>query len=128
MTGKKAQFENEAKARNRWYKVTAFRVGGAESRKAAGLSQRRIARELSINRETVSRYLRQTDSKPAISTPGSEVGQNPKPAISTLGSAPGRQSLCEPSAPQIEAAVTAGLRAQRIYQDFVSEVGFTGSY
>jgi transposase len=95
---------------------------------AAGWSQRRIARELDINRETVGRYLRLADSKPAISTPGSEPDQNPKPAISTLGSAPGRQSLCEPWLPRIEAAVEAGLSAQRIYQDLVSEVGFTGSY
>ena len=35
MTGEPARFENEAKALNRWYDVTAFRVGGPESRKVA---------------------------------------------------------------------------------------------
>ena len=35
MTGEPAQFENEAKALNRWYKVSAFRVGGAGSCKVA---------------------------------------------------------------------------------------------
>ena len=40
---------------------------------AHGWSHRRIARELDIHRETVGKYLRLTDSKPAISTPGSEV-------------------------------------------------------
>jgi transposase len=40
----------------------------------------------------------------------------------------GRLSLCQPFAQQIEAAAAVGLSAQRIYQDLVSEQGFTGSY
>src|SRR5438046_162042 len=80
---------------------------------ANGWSRRRIARELRIDRETVGRYLRLAQPKPAISTPGST---------------PGRQSLCEPYAPIIETAATAGLSAQRIYQDLVSEHSFSGSY
>src|ERR1700722_2108009 len=80
---------------------------------AHGWSHRRIARELDINRETVGKYLRLTDSKPAIST---------------LGSTAGRQSLCLPWEQQIEAAVAVGLSAQRIYQDLVGEHGFSGSY
>jgi len=123
-----------------------------------GWSHRRIARELDINRETVGKYLLLAQSKPAISTPGSEPDPNSKPAIptsgsgsvaeakpailtsgseadptakpaiSTLGSTAGRQSLCQPWRPQIEAAVAVGLSAQRIYQDLVGEHGFTGSY
>ena len=80
---------------------------------AHGWSHRRIARELDLNRETVGRYLRLARSKPAISTPGSPAG---------------RQSLCQPWQPQIEAAVAVGLSAQRIYQDLVGEHGFAGSY
>jgi transposase len=110
---------------------------------AQGWSRRRIARELDVNRETVGKYLRMADSKPAISTsgsapvaeakpailtPGSEADPTAKPAISTLGSTAGRQSLCQPWRPQIEAAVAVGLSAQRIYQDLVGEHGFTGSY
>ena len=79
-----------------------------------GWSQRRIARELGINRETVGRYLRLADSaKPAISTPGSEDGTESKPAIltpglegkpeakpaiSTAGKNSGRKSQSEPLA------------------------------
>lgn len=37
LTGQPAQFESEAKALNRWYKVSAYRVGGQESRKVAVL-------------------------------------------------------------------------------------------
>ena len=108
-----------------------------------GWSNRRIARELDINRETVGKYLLLARPKPAISTPGSEPDSNsnpaiptsgsgpppdPKPAISTAGSAAGRQSLCQPHSPQIEAAVGVGLSAQRIYQDLVCDRGFVGSY
>jgi len=95
---------------------------------AKGWSRRRIARELAINRETVGRYLRVAEAKPAISTLGSQPNSDSKPAISTTGSPPGRQSLCEPYCPIIESAVTAGLSAQRIYQDLVSEHSFSGSY
>ena len=45
-----------------------------------GWSQRRIASELGINRETVRRYLRLAN--PAISIAGSEEGADRKPAIS----------------------------------------------
>lgn len=108
---------------------------------ASGWSNRRIARELRLNRETVGKYLRLERSKPAISTLGSEAEATAKPAISTLGSTDsaeskpaistvgcGRQSSCEPWLAQIEAAVEVGLSAQRIYQDLVAEHGFTSSY
>jgi len=108
---------------------------------AAGWSRRRIARELGIDRETVGKYLRLEQAKPAISTPGSETipdskpailtlgsesDSDPKPAISTAGS--GRQSSCLAWRERIEAAAAVGLSAQRIYQDLVCEHGFTGSY
>jgi transposase len=108
-----------------------------------GWSNRRIARELGIDRETVGKYLLLARSKPAISTPGSKPDPDSKPAISTLGSesdpsskpaistagsVAGRQSLCEPYSPQIEAAVAVGLSAQGIYQDLVCDHGFAGSY
>jgi transposase len=70
-----------------------------------GWSQRRIARELGVHRETVARYLRQapapkpaiapigssdaaSDPKPAIAPPGSPAsGDAPKPAIAPIGAA-----------------------------------------
>src|SRR5271170_5598416 len=91
-----------------------------------GWSNRRIARELGINRETVGKYLLMARPKPAIPTPGSEASPDSKPAISTAGSVAGRLSLCQPHSPQIEAAVAVGLSAQRIYQDLVCDNGFTG--
>src|ERR1043166_8979921 len=93
-----------------------------------GGSHRRIARELDINRETVSKYLGGARSNPAISTPGSESDPAAKPAISTPGSTVGRRSLCQRCWPQIEAAVSAGLSGQRISQNLVCEHGFGGSY
>ena len=106
-----------------------------------GWSQRRIAKELGINRETVGRYLR--IAKPANSTTGSEGGKEAKPANSTIGSEGGKEakpanstagksdrhkSQCEPFFITIAAKVEAGLSAQRIYQDLVEQNGFTNSY
>ena len=54
-----------------------------------GLSQRRIASELGINRETVARYLSQARdaAKPANAPSGSERGRlDSKPAIAPSGS------------------------------------------
>ncbi len=120
-----------------------------------GWSQRRIARELGIDRETVARYRRLAreaeESKPAIAPAGSEpiAGPNPvlvppglevtrdpsqppaeppNPAISAPGSKPGRVSQCESFKAAIEAGLDRGLSAQRIYQDLVSEQQFVGSY
>src|SRR5438067_561486 len=109
---------------------------------SGGWSQRRIARELGIDRETVARYRRLAgqaeEPKPAISPAGSEpavvppgpegtrapsqpAAEPPNPAISPAGSQPGRISHCEPFESIIKAGLDAGLSAQRIYQDLVSE-------
>ena len=113
----------------------------------SGWSQRRIARELGIDRETVARYRRlarqSEEPKPAIPPAGSEALQEPKPAIlptgsealqeanpanSPSGSKPGRVSQCEPFKGAIEAGLDRGLSAQRIYQDLVAEQKFEGGY
>jgi hypothetical protein len=91
-----------------------------------GWSQRRIASELGINRETVGRYLRL--AKPTISTTGSDGNRESKPAISTAGKSAGRKSQCEPLAEVILAKVEVGLSAQRTYQDLLEENGFSDSY
>ena len=119
-----------------------------------GWSQRRIADELGINRETVARHLRQADppskpaiappgstapegaSKPANAPPGSEEGEGaPEPANAPPGSRPdpqlrgsGRASGCEPWRDVIRAKCDLGLTAQRIYQDLVADHGFAGTY
>lgn len=58
-TGESVQFENEAKALNRWYDVSAFRVGGEESRKVAicfnDITERKKAEEQIV----YDRYLQQ---------------------------------------------------------------------
>jgi transposase len=123
-----------------------------------GWSQRRIARELGVNRETVARHLRQASgpAKPAIAPTGSPEAESAsksaiaplgselilppsKPAIAPLGSdqaepgpaqgrGPGRPSDCEPFRALIATWLEQGLTAQRIYQDLVGEHRFTGSY
>jgi transposase len=110
---------------------------------AQGWSSRKIARELGIDRETARRYRPALDSKPAIpptgspsladSNPaippaGSEGASDANPAIPPAGSRAGRASQCEPFSAAIEAALLAGLSAQRIYQDLAADHQFAGSY
>lgn len=106
----------------------------------AGWSNRAIARELDLNRETIGKYLRSQTAaspeapagteppKPAIPIAGSSPTAAAKPAISTAGSVAGRKSSCAVWEPQIAAARELGLTAQRIYQDLVTEYRFAGSY
>ena len=103
-----------------------------------GWSQRQIAIELDINRETVARHLKQAREapKPAIAPSGSsgpEIAAGA--AVPTLASASdrgsqarGRLSDCEPWRDIIQSKLNQGLSAQRIYQDLSSEHGFQGSY
>ncbi len=108
-----------------------------------GWSARRIARELQVNRETVSRYVRagaDGNSKPAkapISGPGSAESKPAKAPILAPGESEagegasgsiGRASHAAAWREVIEAKRAAGLTARRIYQDLVSEHGANVSY
>jgi transposase len=117
-------------------------------------SQRRIARELEIDRETVAHYVKQAEAapKPANAPTGSTASEDaPKPANAPTGamaseSGPepvatphqpagdggprgsGRASECAPWREVIQSQCELGLSAQRIFQDLTAEHGFAGSY
>lgn len=109
---------------------------------AQGWSRRRIARELCVDRETVSRYVQLDQQSPAaieldggipkpanapIFGPGSPAPVEPSMApIEPTG--PGRRSDCEPWREVILAKRDAGLSARRIYQDLTSEHAAQVSY
>jgi len=123
-----------------------------------GWSCRRIARELGIHRDTVSRYVKehefqnrphppagsgdQFDSKPANLPTGSNVQSDSKPANLPTGSngqsdskpakvpagSNGIKSKCEPHREFIKECIDNGLTSQRIWQDLKTEQGFDGSY
>jgi transposase len=110
-----------------------------------GWSKRRIARELQLDRATVTRQLLAKANAATNPALGSDAAGPPKaatnPAVGSpevaaanaasnpaLGARPGPRSLCAPFAAKIEAAVQAGLSAQRIYQDLISEHDFRGGY
>ena len=65
-----------------------------------GWSKRRISREVGLNRRTVTKYIKQLDSKCTISTAGSE----------------GRKSLCLKHHNFIEKSIINSFSAQRIYR------------
>jgi len=100
-----------------------------------GWSQRRVARELGVNRETVGRYARKQtskDSDPARSPTASDLNPtarpaplNSKPAKVTPGSG---RSLCQPFHADILKKLELGLSGVRIWQDLKTDHDFKGSY
>jgi len=93
---------------------------------AQGWSRRRIAQHLQIDRKTVRRYLKAAAKSPTISTPGEANGS--EVVLLAIQAEAGRPSFCEAHRQRIESKLDTGLSAQRIYQDLVCEVGFSGSY
>jgi len=91
------------------------KVQSIQTLRAQGWSQRRIARTLGVDRETVARY---------IHAVAAEFQNQPNPPAGSSGP----PSLCEPLREAIVAALERGLSSQRIWQDLRSEHGFTGSY
>lgn len=82
---------------------------------ALGWSHRRIQKETGINRETVARYAKLGDSKPAKVPAGSELG------ICSKSQAAAYHDF-------ILVGIEKDLTAQRIYEDIVLEQGYGGSY
>jgi hypothetical protein len=82
----------------------------------SGWSQRRVARELGIDRETVARYrelARQSEEpKPAISPAGSEAVPEAKPAISPIGSEPATNSVSD--ANWLDVVIVCGLSGHEL--------------
>jgi transposase len=109
-----------------WLKVA--RVHAIRLLHQQGWSNRRIARELGIDRGTVNRYVcRAREGPNAANAPtGSGEDGRSKAANAPLGSGPASRS--EPYRSIIEGKLDQGLSAQRIYQDLVVDHGFEGSY
>jgi transposase len=121
------------------------KVQAIKSLEAAGLSERQIARTLSVSRKAVRRHLGRRPSKDTKAPTGkAPTGSlEPKDTKAPTGSVkledataarpenPLRgtsRSLCEGYQQTILAKLEQGLTAQRIYQDLRDEQGFTGKY
>lgn len=136
----------------------ANRLKMAEHQAIIGLarlnwSYRRIAAELGVDRETVSRHVKAVEAKPstsvgdppgvgpavraspsapeanaAISIAGSPASEARANATIPIAGPAGRRSCCEPWRQIIVAGLEQGLTAQRIWQDLRAEHGFVDSY
>src|SRR5688572_13960567 len=118
-----------------------------------GWTLRRIEQETGVRRETAGVYLRSAGIKvhppgwhpPSRAKPAIEVatGSDSKPAIEGVGvatdsiqpflekSVPAStlsESICEPFRENIEEALKRGRNAMSIWQDLVSDHGFSGAY
>jgi transposase len=103
-----------------------------------GWSQRRIAQELLIDRETVGRYVQLAAEIPkpagppyrAVPPAGSEREVLPAEIAQCLNrqTGSGRRSRCEPHRAVVLAKLEQGLSAQRVYQDLTTDHGYQGSY
>jgi transposase len=118
-----------------------------------GWSDRRIQRETHVHRITVAKYRRTLQNRPQVPAgfsagkgqndpqvpAGSEASDSPGPVDEgTLAGTdqerlppplpPPRNTLLVPHLPAIQAGLSRGLSAQRIYQDLVEEGRYHGSY
>ena len=109
-------------------------------------SQRRIAKELQIDRETVARYLAQQEAPKPASAEGALSDSKPATQEEALSDCTGpastsdlnecsqcttavsEASQCAPFREIILSKLDQGLSAQRIWQDLVSEHGFDHQY
>lgn len=113
-----------------------------KSLKTRGWSDRRIARELGLNRRTVVRYGSKCTTQV---TPGPVESESKCTTEVTAGKVVSAASILAPSKIEqvvpvqsrsvcaafegiIGPKIEAGLSAQRIYQDLVQKTGFTASY
>ena len=94
--------------------------------KQRGWSQRRIARELGINRETVAKYINLPDAGPKPATNAPTGWEDSKPAsnaptgfVDQDTQKPGPESQCEPYRKVVEDKLQSGLSRQRIYHDLL---------
>lgn len=93
----------------------------------AGWSQRRIARELGHNRETVAKYVHEAEARRRLDSGGGDS----KPANSTAGNEPakcGRQSECAKHGKLIGKLLEKGLTADGIWRQLRDEHEFAHSY
>ena len=94
-------------------RIKMAKINAIKTLHEQGWSQRRIAEQLGIHRETVARYVGLATSKPAKAPPGSDSQNQPE---APPGS-PTSRSDCEPYRAQVLEMLEQGLSAQRIYQD-----------
>jgi transposase len=85
-----------------------------------GWSNRKIARELGVNRKTIEKVLKQMDS--------CESTISPIPSNKPTKSNQSNQSKCQPYQKLIEEKMALGLTAKRIWQDLKQEVQFSAGY
>lgn len=93
-----------------------------------GWSQRRIARELGVHRETVARYAHLTLADPAAPITSASEPEPPAAIQTRPNPIAGPEPMAAPYQAEIAAALEQGLTAQRIWQDLVEAHGYRGGY
>ncbi len=102
--------------------LSMAKVNSVHTLHQSGHSNREIARLLGIDRATVGRYVHELQNQP--NAPTGETPQEREGSPHRSGPASG----CQPFDEVIQAKLEKGLSARRIYQDLVSDHGFSGSY
>jgi PAS domain S-box-containing protein len=107
LTGEPVRFENEAKALDRWYDVSAYRVGGPESRKVAilfnDITERRRAEQALIQSEKLASVGRMASTiAHEINNPLETVGNAVYLALTDPGCSPEAKSYLKTAVEELD--------------------------
>jgi PAS domain S-box-containing protein len=107
LTGEPVRFENEAKALDRWYDVSAYRVGGPESRRVAilfnDITERRRAEQALIQSEKLASVGRMASTiAHEINNPLETVGNAVYLALTDPGSSPEAKSYLKTAVEELD--------------------------
>jgi len=107
-------------------RLSMAKVNAILSLHQSGHSNRRIAKLLGVDRETVGKYVEAAENQP--NAPPDSAESPATIPVSGLNAATGPPSTCDPYREIIQAKLEQMLSAQRIYQDLVAEHQFAASY
>lgn len=102
-------------------RLSMAKINAIQTLHQSGHSNRKIAKLLGVDRGSVGKFVQQLQNPPDHPAGGA-------PPLEAEPHQPGPPSCCQPFREIIETKLQQGLSSRRIFQDLLSDHGFSGSY